>query len=194
MSSTTNVVREPGSLPNPKLPAGTDTLAQIEHIVVPMIENHSYDDHLGMLRRSNGCKLVRNGLALDANPYTQGKLLKAFQMPWTCQLRGTPSQAWDASPAAYDNGRDDGFVTGSGPAAMGYWDSTDIACYCGLAQTFRVADRWFCSVVAHTHPNRRFLIAGTAAGIVSTSTASLLAPTGAVVPPSEPCTRCVGVS
>jgi len=176
MSSPGNVVRQPGSLPNPKLPAGTDTLPQIEHIVVLMMENHSYDDHFGMLKRGDGFKLGRDGLPLDANPYTQGKLLKAFHMPSTCQLDGKPSQAWDVSHTAYDNGRNDGFVTGSGPVAMGYWDSTDIPFYYGLAQTFPVADRWFSSVLAQTYPNRRFLIAGTAAGIVSTSTASLLAP------------------
>jgi phospholipase C len=176
MSSTTNVVRKPGSRPNPKLPAGTDTLPQIEHIVVLMMENHSYDDHFGMLRRGDGFKLGRDGLPIDANPYTPGNLLKAFHMPSTCQLHGKPSQAWDVSHTAYDNGRNDGFVTGSGPVAMGYWDSTDIPFYYGLAQTFPVADRWFCSVMAQTYPNRRFLIAGTAAGIVSTSTASLVAP------------------
>ena len=44
-------LRRPGSLPDPRLPAGTDTIPQIEHIVVVMMENHSYDNHLGMLRR-----------------------------------------------------------------------------------------------------------------------------------------------
>ena len=44
-------------------------------------------------------------------------------MPSTCQLDSHPGQAWDTSHTAYDNGRNDGFVTGSGPVAMGYWDS-----------------------------------------------------------------------
>jgi phospholipase C len=59
---------------------------------------------------------------------------------------------------------------------MGYWDSTDIPFYYGLAETFPVCDRFFCSVFAQTYPNRRFLIAGTAAGIVSTSNEALAAP------------------
>ncbi len=174
---TSFVVRKPGSIPNPKLPIGTDTLPQIEHIVVLMMENHSFDDHFGMLKRGDGFKLGSDGLPLDANPYTDGNLLKAFHMPSTCQLHSVPSQAWDASHTAYDNGLNDGFVTASGPAAMGYWDSTDIPYYYSLGQVFPVADRWFCSVLAQTYPNRRFLMAGTAAGIVSTTTASLLAPT-----------------
>jgi phospholipase C len=50
-TSGNSSLRQPGSLPNPKLPLGTDTLPRIEHIVVLMQEDHSYDNYLGMLRR-----------------------------------------------------------------------------------------------------------------------------------------------
>ncbi len=117
-----------------------------------------------------------DGLPLDANPY-DGKLLKAFHMPSSCQLDAHPGQNWNASHMSFNNGRNDGFVQASGPVAMGYWDGTDIPFYYGLAETFPVCDRFFCSTLAQTYPNRRFLVAGTAAGIVSTSTDALLAPT-----------------
>src|SRR6476646_6379359 len=91
-STTAPPVRRPGSLPNPKLPEGTDTLPQIEHIVVLMMENHSYDDHFGMLKRGDGFKLGSDGLPLDANPYEKGKLLKAFHMPSSCQLEHVPDR------------------------------------------------------------------------------------------------------
>ena len=35
--------------PNPTLPEGTDMLPKIEHIVIVMMENHSYDARFGML-------------------------------------------------------------------------------------------------------------------------------------------------
>jgi len=38
-----------GPPPEPARPAGTDLLPQIKHIVVLMMENHSYDNYLGML-------------------------------------------------------------------------------------------------------------------------------------------------
>ena len=183
-STTTPPIRKPGSLPNPSLPVGTDTMPQIEHIVVMMMENHSYDDHFGMLKRGDGFKLGADGLPIDANLYTEpGKLLKAFHMPSTCQFPAVPSQAWPATHIAFDNGRNDGFVKASGPVAMGYWDSTDIPFYYGLGQTFPVADRWFCSTLAQTYPNRRFLMAGTAAGIVKNNLATLtsrLPPNGTI--------------
>src|SRR5262250_3188941 len=48
-TETASSSRQPGSRPYPDLPAGTDTIPKIEHIVVLMMENHSYDNKLGML-------------------------------------------------------------------------------------------------------------------------------------------------
>ena len=49
-----SALRRPTSLPFPRLAAGTDTMPKIEHVVVLMMENHSFDDHLGMLGRATG--------------------------------------------------------------------------------------------------------------------------------------------
>ncbi len=64
----------PGSRPNPTLPEGTDTMPKIEHIVVVMMENHSFDDRFGMLGRGDGFKLDSSGRPLDANPMADGRL------------------------------------------------------------------------------------------------------------------------
>src|SRR5262245_44665812 len=167
--------RKPGSLPFRHLPEGTDTLPQIEHIIILMMENHSFDDHLGTLGRGDGFPLHR-GLPAAVNPDVDGTPVHAFHMPSTCQLDGHPGQNWNASHRAFDGGRTYGFVRASGPVAMGYWTADDLPFYHGLARTFPLADRWFCSCLAQTYPNRRFLMAGTAAGIVSTSVEALTAP------------------
>ena len=77
-----------------------------------MMENHSYDNHLGMLRRAgaDGFRLGLNGLPLASNPYPDGRVQHAFRMPTTCQLSGHPAQDWLASHVQYDGGRLDGFV------------------------------------------------------------------------------------
>src|ERR1700761_431086 len=56
-------LRQPNSLPFPNLAPGTDTIPQIEHIVVLMMENHSFDNRLGMLDRPDvdGFRLGRDG-------------------------------------------------------------------------------------------------------------------------------------
>jgi phospholipase C len=172
-SAIPKVLRKPGSRPNPTLPEGTDTLPKIEHIVIVMMENHSFDGRFGMLGRGEGFKLDAAGKPLDANPMKDGRLLRAFHMPSTCQLNGAPGQNWVASQTSFADGRNDGFVRASGPVAMGYWDETDIPFCYGLAKAFPVCDRYFCSTLAQTYPNRRFLIAGTASGVVTTSASNL---------------------
>jgi phospholipase C len=174
-SGTAAVTRQPGSLPNPRLPEGTDTLPQVEHIIILMMENHSFDSYFGGLDPRVGLPL-RDGVPTASNPDGQGNLIHAFHMPSACQLDGHPGQDWNASHISYDNGRNDGFVIASGPVAMGYWTAEDIPFYYGLAQTFPLASRWFGSTLCQTYPNRRFLMAATAAGIVSTSTHALSAP------------------
>jgi phospholipase C len=167
--------RAPGSRPNPRHPEGTDQLPPLEHLIVVMMENHSFDNYLGMLGRGDGFRL-RHGQPVAANPGADGKLIHAFHMPSACQLDGSPGQNWNASHTAYNRGRNDGFVIGSSPVAMGYWTGSDIPFYYALARTFPLCDRWFGSCLAQTYPNRRFLLAGTAAGIVSTSIEALTAP------------------
>jgi phospholipase C len=161
--------RRPGSLPHPKLPEGTETLPQIEHIIVAMMENHSYDNYFGVLERGDGFRLGRDGQPKNVCPDGQGHLIRAFRMPSTCQLEREPSQAWNASHVSLGrHRRNDGFVLASGPVAMGYWTEEDLPFYYALARTFPLCDRFFASCLAQTYPNRKFLMCGTAVGQVST--------------------------
>ena len=168
------VVRCPGSLPDPSRAPGTDTLPGVQHIVVLMMENHTYDNLLGMLGKGDGFTLGPGGQPSATNPYPDGRVQHAFHMPTTCQLNSTPSQEWAASHNAYDNGRNDGFVRTTispattqivGGVAMGYWTGQDLPFTYSLAARFPIADRWFSSALAQTDPERRFLIAGTASGM-----------------------------
>ena len=75
----------------------------------------------------------------------------------------------------------DGFVeSASGPVAMGYWTSRDLPFTYGLARTFPIADRYFCSVLAQTYPNRRFLISATAYGLVDDTVGGAVPPNGTI--------------
>jgi phospholipase C len=163
-------IRQPGSLPYPNRPRGTDTIPQVEHMIVLMMENHSYDNKLGMLRRpgADGFRLGLGGFPRATNPYANGDIQHAFRMPTTCQLSGKPSQIWTDSHTQFAGGRNDGFVvSGSGPVAMGYWEGADQPFYYSLARTFPIADRYFSSVLGRTFPNRRYLISATSLGMIN---------------------------
>ena len=186
----------PGPLPRPGQPAGSDLLPQIRHIVVLMMENHSYDNYLGMLPgRGEGFPLAPDGEPDVYNDGTGGETVRAFHQTSTSQRRGVPSQSWHATHVQWGEGKCDGFVTSTqqvqaeakagtaetadtsaaaADVAMGYWAERDLPFYYGLARTFPVADRWFSSCLGPTFPNRRFLIAGTAHGLIDDSSYDLL--------------------
>jgi phospholipase C len=138
-----------GDRPYPNLPTGTDTLPHIDRIVVLMMENHSVDNHLGALTRKG----------VDVKP--GGPVA-----PSTCQAGYTISQSWDASHRCWDGGRNDRFAEVCGPQSLYYYTPEQFPFYYGLASAFPVCDRYFSSVMAQTYPNRRFLVAGSAFGLV----------------------------
>src|ERR1700741_4822129 len=126
--------------------AGTDTMLEIEHVVVLMLENHSYDNFLGMLGRGpdqtprgDGVTLAADGYPAATNPDSCGGLQRAFQMPTTCQLPAKPSQEWEACHIQYAGGTNSGFVVSpSGPVAMGYWTGRQLPFTYDLASKFPI--------------------------------------------------------
>src|ERR1700722_20221376 len=101
--------RHPGTRPYPKLPEGTDTLPEIDHIVVVMQENHSFDNYLGTLGRGDGFTLDHRGRPTNTNPDPSGGYVRAFHETDTLQA-GHVSQSWDASHLQYGGGRHDGVI------------------------------------------------------------------------------------
>jgi phospholipase C len=160
--------REPGSVPVTDRPAGTDSLPGIDHIVVLMKENHSYDNYFGMLGRGDGFTLGPDGLPVNSNPDSQGRPVRAHHLSLPFNPSFDLSQTWNDSHREWNNGAMDGFVTTTNSAEpMGYLDGTDLPWYYGFARTYGIGDRYFSSVLSRTFPNRRFLQAATAAGLVN---------------------------
>jgi phospholipase C len=170
-----SAVKRPGSKPFPHKPEGEESMPQIDHIVVLMMENHSFDNILGMLpnkvrsrRRVDGLPLSRSGKQLSVNRDLAGKPVRERHAPSECQLPAVPRQDWNASHLSYGNGKNDGFVKASTEVAMWFWDDIDLPFTYSLASHFPVGDRYFGSCLAQTYPNRRYLISGSSDGIIAT--------------------------
>jgi phospholipase C len=148
----------------------------IEHIVVLMMENHSFDNLLGALAASgqpaaDGLTFV-DGSAKNSNPGPVGRV-GAFPLDSTEQ-EAHVSQSWNATHAQIDGGSMEGFVRQAGSRQpMGYYTAKQLPFSYWLATTFAVANRWFCAAPCQTYPNRRFLMAGTAYGEIATTRVSL---------------------
>ena len=175
-------LRRPDSVPFPPLPPGSPSIHQIEHVVVLMMENQSFDRVLGLLsaqapgRSSVDGLAVRRGQATNWNPDPSGARVFAQHASSPCQPKSKPSQSWNASHQSWDGGRNDGFVRASGPVAMRYLDKRDLPFTYSLAQHFPIGERYFSSVLAQTYPNRRFLFCGTASGTIATDSSTFRTP------------------
>ena len=173
-------LRRPDSLPNPSRPIGApDASLPFDHIVIVMQENHSFDNYFGMLPlrgqpKADGFFFDPKGRPWNFNP-TTGGYIRAFHHGGPCQSDGI-TQSWNSTHKQINHGQMDGFVATSGPDAMSYHDESDIPFYYSLAKNFTLANRWFCSAPCQTYPNRRFLMAGTAWGLISTDVNSITGP------------------
>jgi phospholipase C len=132
-----------------------------------MKENHSYDNYFGMLERGDGFTFGADGLPLNSNPDSTGQPVRAHHLSVPFNPSFDVSQNWNNSHRQWNGGAMDGFVTTTNSnEPMGYLDGTDLPWYYGFARTYGIGDRYFSSVLAPTFPNRRFVQAATASGLV----------------------------
>jgi len=187
--------RKPNSLPDPSRPMGTpDESLPFNYVICWMMENHSFDNYFGMLPKhgqplADGFKFDKAGKPLNFNMSATGEKIRAFKLSGGCAGDGI-SQSWDVthqsiygSPGVADMS---GFVKAvNDDQPMAYWQGDTLPFYYSFAKTFTLANRWFCSAPCQTYPNRRFLMAGTAFGDISTDTSSIIGSSGiAAAPPN----------
>ena len=180
-SALAHPLRVPDSLPDPTRPAGTvDESLPFDHIVVVMMENHSFDNLLGALAHSgqpkaHGLKINGKGIARNRNPGAEGPV-RSF--PFTTTAQGGDVEPELERHPRTDRRRPDGRLrrVDRPTQPMGYWTEALLPFAYSFARTFTIANRWFCSAPCQTYPNRRFLMAGTAYGNISTDIESLKDP------------------
>jgi phospholipase C len=146
-------------------PVGADI--PINHVIVIMQENRSFDHYLG--------RLVAQGYyqasELDAPPDGWSNLDatgKAIVPHADTEHCFGVNHSWGAEHDDFDDGKLDHFVLQNEPDGQRtffYEDDTVIPFYFALASTFSVGDRYFCSALTSTWPNRLFLMAATSFGI-----------------------------
>ncbi|MDW3682172.1 alkaline phosphatase family protein [Cupriavidus sp. CV2] len=126
----------------------------IDHIVVVMMENRSFDHYLGWLPGADG---KQAGLSFaDRN----GKISSTY--PLAPEFQGCayqdPDQSHEGGITEYNNGKCDGFLlTSSDTFPIGYYRQEDLSFHGQAAPAWTVYDRYFCSIMAETEPNRFYM-------------------------------------
>ncbi|MFE0487408.1 alkaline phosphatase family protein [Streptomyces griseoaurantiacus] len=154
------------------------SLRDIEHVVLLMQENRSFDHYFGTLSGVRGFHDPRalkldTGRSVFFQPDTQNP--RGYLLPFhldthasSAQAIPSTSHAWTVQHEAWNGGKMDRWLPAhrkadgvNGPYVMGYYTREDIPFQFALAETFTVCDAYFCSVFGPTWPNRLYWMTGT---------------------------------
>src|SRR5207249_2023265 len=93
----------------------------------------------------------------DTDPSQNGECTNDITHDWGPQHRSWNGGAMDGFLREHlaDNG------SANGPLTMGYYRRTDLPFYYALADAFTICDRFHCSVIGPTDPNRLYSMSGT---------------------------------
>jgi phospholipase C len=127
--------------------------ASIDHVIVVMMENRSFDHLLGWLPNADGKQagLTYNGPQGPQSTYSLAPDYTGCPHP-------DPTHSYDGGRVEYDGGAMDGFLRAGGNDiySIGYYDEPSLPFYNALARNYTSFDRYFCSILAGTFPNRMF--------------------------------------
>lgn len=123
----------------------------IDHIVLVMMENRSFDHLLGWLPGANGKQAGlsfpdRNGLLQPTHHLTD------FQ---GCGFQD-PNHSYSGGHAEYDNGNCDGWLQVNDTYSIGYYEQNDLAFMGSAAPGWTVCDNYFAAILSETTPNRLY--------------------------------------
>ena len=178
-------------------PPSCGSLRDIQHVVILIQENRSFDHYFGSYRGVTGFAdpgvlplTDGSGLSVFAQPGYPGGYAGDHLYPFHLdsfnngECTNDINHSWGPQHTYWDGGKLDGFVSGhlavdgaaNGPLTMGYYTRADLSFYYALADAFTICDHYHCSVIGPTDPNRLYSMSaslgadGTGGGpILSTS-------------------------
>ena len=135
----------------------------IQHLVVLMQENHTFDNYFGTYPGADG---LPSGTKMPVDPKNPAA---GYIVPWHIGTTTITDLSHTAPTylAQYDNGKMDGFVSAingyneNGTIAMGYYDSSDIPYYWNLASNYVLFDHFFSSAKNGSSANHMYWVAAT---------------------------------
>lgn len=145
----------------------TRSLEDVEHIVILMQENRSFDQYFGTLRGVRGFddpRAVRlpSGDPVWAQPGEHGPVrpFRPDAPDLGMQFLTDLPHHWRDSVPAWNGGRYDRWVPNKGATTMAYLTRQDIPYHYALADAFTVCDAYHCSFFGSTDPNRYHMWTG----------------------------------
>ena len=133
-------------------PLPDPTNSPIQHIVVVMMENRSFDHLLGWLPGANG---QQAGLT-----YTNAQGQAFPTVPWAPDFQGcahpSPDHSFQGGRVELNGGACNGWLltTNNDQYAIGYYTQPDLPFLSAAATNWTACDHYFSAIMAETYPNR----------------------------------------
>jgi phospholipase C len=141
----------------------TGTIRDLEHIVVLMQENRSFDHYFGALRGVRGFGDPHPVIQASGQPvWNQSGVLPFRPAAADLGLQFIEDLAhdWDTTHQALAGGAWDAWVPAKTNVTMAHLTRADIPFHYALADAFTVCDNYHCSLLTCTDPNRYYLWTG----------------------------------
>ena len=150
----------------PAVAAEPDASSPIEHVLVLMQEDHTFDNYFGTFPGADGPPPEACMPIDPASPDAGCLAPYHLDSPRTIDLHHGSSSA----AKSLNGGEMDGFIEGQnernlpGRLAMGYYDGRDLPLYWNLATDYVLADRFFSSVLGSSEANHNYWVAARGLG------------------------------
>src|SRR5688572_15316786 len=127
----------------------------VDHIVVVMMENRSFDHFLGWHPTADGQRAGLLYPGIDGLDHATSNLAPDFQ---GCS-HPDPDHTWEGGRINVNDGDMNGFLLAgmNDEYAIGYYDETARPFFNALALEYTTFDRFFSSILGETYPNRIFM-------------------------------------
>ena len=144
------------------------SIEDVEHIVILMQENRSFDHYFGTLRGVRGYGDPRvaklpNGDPLWYQPDGKGGYVLPFHPGAPnlgLQFLQDLAHDWTSTHNAWNEGNHDQWVPQKGTTTMAHLNRSDIPFHYALADAFTICDAYHCSLLGPTDPNRYYMWTG----------------------------------
>lgn len=158
-------------------------LQDVEHVVILIQENRSFDHYFGtypairgfsdpeVLRQADGRPVFEQPLPSGFDFGAPSGYLRPFHLDTqqgNAECTNDITHEWGRQHQSWNHGAMDRFAVAhleddpvNGPLCMGYYTRGDLPFYYALADAFTLCDQYFCSVIGPTDPNRLLSLTGT---------------------------------
>ena len=140
----------------------TGTIQDVQHVVIFVQENRSFDHYFGCLNGVRGfgdrnTLLFQNG---KSDLYQSQGTNYVLPFDGGNQCLGDVAHFWSDAHAAWNWGKWDQWIPAKGTQSMTCLTRNELAFYYALADAYTVCDSYYCSVMGPTWPNRLYLMTG----------------------------------